>query len=274
MTQCKSHSKARFLTSLAVTAVAGLFAAPAISHAAMQCEAMSPENRVALVELYTSEGCSSCPPADKWLSALSESGLSKDKVLPLALHVDYWDYIGWKDRFADPGYTERQRQHATRNSLRSIYTPQVVTNGQDTRNWYRASDFLRRVEAINQQRSPVTVNLSATSNSAATVQVNVSIDTLDRAAMPSGQAVVHLVMYENALLSDVNRGENAGRNLAHDRVVRHWAKPQRLGPTSSFERVIPLPADTRLKHAGLAAFVQAADGEIIQAADCRLSQSS
>lgn len=245
---------------------------PAI--AGMTCQASSPAHRVALVELYTSEGCSSCPPADQWLSALSSSALSADKVLPLALHVDYWDYIGWKDRFAEPAYTKRQRGHAARNRLNSIYTPQVVTNGQDTRDWYRAGSFLSRVEAISSQPSPVTMQLQASQTRPGSATVTVGVDVQDASALSAGPATVHVVMYQNGLASEVSRGENAGRHLVHDRVVRHWARPQPMKSALSFEREIELPWNAVSDSAagtGLAAFVQASDGEVIQAVDCVLA---
>jgi hypothetical protein len=100
------------------------FAAPG------QCSATSGPTITPVLELYTSEGCSSCPPADQWISTLKGKNL-----VVQAFHVGYWDYIGWVDRFASPAHTNRQREIAARNNQRSIYTPQAVLNGQDWRNW-------------------------------------------------------------------------------------------------------------------------------------------
>ena len=100
-----------------------------------ECSVSSGTSRVALLELYTSEGCSSCPPADRWLSGLAAKGVNSERVVPLALHVDYWDYIGWRDRFAHPGFSERQRQMAVLGNSTLVYTPQVMLNGRDFRNW-------------------------------------------------------------------------------------------------------------------------------------------
>src|SRR5215208_4087318 len=92
------------------------------------CKAESPATLTPVIELYTSEGCSSCPPADRWLSTL-KTGDGNARAVVQAFHVGYWDYIGWIDRFASPAFTERQRQIARRNGQSGIYTPQVVRNG-------------------------------------------------------------------------------------------------------------------------------------------------
>ena len=106
---------------------------------AAQCAAQSGSRTVALVELYTSEGCDSCPPADRWLSSLSAQGHTPDKVVPLSLHVDYWDYIGWKDPYAKREFATRQRKLADLKRAKVIYTPQVLLQGQDFRQIGRAS---------------------------------------------------------------------------------------------------------------------------------------
>ncbi|MGH8858585.1 MAG: DUF1223 domain-containing protein, partial [Polaromonas sp.] len=114
-------------------AVAALLAAASTTLSAQnQCTVTSGPTITPVIELYTSEGCSSCPPADKWASSLKDKGL-----VVQAFHVGYWDYIGWVDRFAAPAYTARQREIAARNNLRSIYTPQAVLNGRDLSNWSR-----------------------------------------------------------------------------------------------------------------------------------------
>src|SRR5471032_2832661 len=97
---------------------------------AVQCTAKSPEKTIALVELYTSEGCDSCPPADRWLSSLGPRGFAPDKVVPIALHVDYWDYIGWKDPYARQLHSARQRRMAQLARAAMVYTPQVLLQGQ------------------------------------------------------------------------------------------------------------------------------------------------
>lgn len=91
----------------------------------------SPQNRVAVLELYTSEGCSSCPPADRFLSQLKDSGISDRQLIPMAFHVTYWDYIGWNDRFAKKQFDQRQRELAYKNKSSTVYTPQFLLSGDD-----------------------------------------------------------------------------------------------------------------------------------------------
>jgi hypothetical protein len=106
-----------------------------------QCSAVSGSQTNALVELYTSEGCSSCPPADQWLTRLKTQSNQLGNIVPIALHVDYWDYIGWKDNFANPAFAKRQRDMAASGRARGVYTPQIAINGQDTRSWLANLEF-------------------------------------------------------------------------------------------------------------------------------------
>src|SRR3954471_24065910 len=118
--------------AILTTACAVFASAGAIAGTNAMCQAKSPATLTPVVEVYTSEGCSSCPPADKWLAKLKDDA-AKGRVVAEGFHVGYWDYIGWVDRFASPAYTDRQRQLASWNRLSSIYTPQIVRNGQDWR---------------------------------------------------------------------------------------------------------------------------------------------
>jgi hypothetical protein len=117
----------------------------------------SPVQQSTLLELYTSEGCSSCPPADRWLSTLKDDpGLWKE-IIPVAFHVDYWDYLGWKDAFSKAEYTQRQRNYARWNNLRTIYTPGFLQNGKELRGWNRGRAIIdRQGENVGQ----LTVNIS------------------------------------------------------------------------------------------------------------------
>src|SRR5512134_1318682 len=103
---------------------------------AAPCRAHSSATTTALVELYTSEGCDSCPPADRWLSSLGSRGHAPDRVVPVALHVDYWDYIGWKDPYAKALFSSRQRRLAQVMRAKIVYTPQVLLQGEDFRRWH------------------------------------------------------------------------------------------------------------------------------------------
>ena len=166
----------------------------------------SPVKQVALLELYTSEGCSSCPPADRWLSSLEKEDGLWQNFIPVALHVDYWDYIGWKDRFADPAYSARQRQYAREQSLKTVYTPGFTYNGEEWCNWFgkRKMDFASG-------NMPGVLKLELTDNQA-TVSFNPSEITRDKLN-------VSLALLGFDLETKVNAGENKGKKLPHNFVV-------------------------------------------------------
>jgi len=133
----------RIRGSAAIRGAAGLAYAISclvLAGADPDCESRSAARRVALIELYTSEGCNSCPPADRWLSSLQARGFNADRMVPLAFHVDYWDYLGWRDRFAQAGFSVRQRAQAGRGGARSVYTPQLLLNGADLRQSFGTRD--------------------------------------------------------------------------------------------------------------------------------------
>lgn len=184
----------------------GLLAAAAglpVAQAAQQCEARSGAVPPAVVELYTSEGCSSCPPADRWLSTLK----GRPGVVALAFHVNYWDYLGWPDRFATAATTERQRQLQRASGARYVYTPQITLNGRDWPRWPG-------------ELPP----LAAATAPALTLQREDGQFTATVAAAPPAASQRQLAGYwavlEDGHRSAVRAGENAGVTLAHDHVVR------------------------------------------------------
>jgi hypothetical protein len=243
-------------------------ATEAASAGARSCQATSPSHRVALVELFTSEGCSSCPPADRWLSSLRAAGFGFDRVVPLSLHVGYWDYIGWKDPYAKPVFTERQRRYAHARGSTSVYTPQVVLDGRDYRAWGSSPGFARDVAAINGLRAPMGLRIAATqTGGAVAVEVATLAESADRA--PDGDAMLTIAVFEDRLNSRVTRGENAGETLGHDHVVREWFGPIALPARgAATARRVDLPAGLVASNAGVAAFVQRTDGSVLQAVAC------
>ena len=184
---------------------------------------MSPVNRVALLELYTSEGCSSCPPADRFLSSLKAAGVSDKQLIPLAFHVTYWDNIGWQDRFAKKQYDERQRKLANNNRQTSVYTPQFVLAGKDYRNYASFDEDVNRLTA-----EKATVDLVLTvkdipgSDGVDRLQLSLESDISASAVENIG---LYLAVTENDLESDVKEGENEGEHLQHDYVVRQFIGP-------------------------------------------------
>jgi hypothetical protein len=168
------------------------------------CSAASGARMPTLVELYTSQGCNSCPPADRWLSTLK----GKPDVVALAFHVDYWDRLGWKDRFASPVYTQRQALQQRSNGARFSYTPQVVIDGIDRPSWSRLSPGGGRTDA------PVQMTLSR-DGARYSAQVQ-----------PANGAPARLAAFwaltENGHVTPVKAGENSGVTLTHDFVVREY----------------------------------------------------
>ena len=173
----------------------------------LQLAAESDSGRPVVVELFTSQGCSSCPPADNLLGELA--GLPG--VLALSFHVDYWDYIGWKDPFAAAQYTERQRDYAAKLGLRYVYTPQIVVDG--------------RHDVVGSKRREVALAIEEAAKAlpALTVEFNEEDGgrvMLSAGEAPEGGATVWLVTFDDAHLTAVARGENGGRALTNSNVVR------------------------------------------------------
>ena len=246
-----------------------LFAAMALSMGtaqAAQCTAKSTERTVALVELYTSEGCDSCPPADRWLSSLGPKGYAPDRVVPVALHVDYWDYIGWKDPYARQAHSARQRKMAKLARAAMVYTPQVMLQGQDFRHWRDGgnpdSAFSQAVSKINAQPAKARISLALTPRKDG-FEVEAAAELFG--AAPSPDLALYLGAYENKLVSEVKAGENRGKSLPHDYVVLQWAGPLEFKGGKLAERhVLPLLPKAVPGHSGVVAFVQnRATGEVL-----------
>lgn len=192
---------------LLVVASSALWSSPARSE---RCEAQAGARPPAVVELYTSEGCSSCPPADRWLSTLK----GRNDVLALAFHVNYWDRLGWPDRFATPANTERQHLLAQSSGSGYVYTPQVVMNGRDLRAWSRSTP--QPLPA-----SPVALSLR---REGATVTASVV-----RAA-GNDRLAGYWAVLEDGHSSRVKAGENAGETLKHDHVVTLYQPVEAWAP--------------------------------------------
>jgi hypothetical protein len=234
---------------------------------AATCSRQSPAHTVALLELYTSEGCNSCPPADRWLRELPQK-FGAEQLVALSLHVDYWDYIGWKDRFAQAKFTERQRQLSRLAGGSTIYTPEVFTGMKEFRSWRNQAELAQRIRNFNDQPAAAQINLqmSSSGNDALEVQANFALASTAGAGQQSEGIVV---IYENKLISDVKAGENHGVSLQHDRVVRFWSAPVALDAQSgraTWRQSINLPADWKRANLGVAALVQdVRQGKVLQA---------
>ncbi len=237
----------QFISALLITT-------PALSIAA-ECSAKSGTQTVPLLELYTSEGCSSCPPADKWLSGLK---IDASKVTPLAFHVDYWDYIGWKDRFAKAEYSDRQRKTAAFGNASYVYTPQFVLNGRDFKSG-GDSRFNSAIESQQKLASRANLKLDAVAESDGSITLKANAEAT------SSHAEVFVALYENKLVSQVKAGENSGSTLNHDYVVRELFGAYPIGNQNQFSKNFTLKPEWKNKDAGAVIFVQdSSNGEILQ----------
>ena len=259
------------LARYCLSAAAITLAAMPIRAAAAECAVASGPQRVAVLELYTSEGCDSCPPADKWISELPAKKLNVDRVVPLAFHVDYWNHLGWTDPFSQPVFSARQREHSKRRGVSFVVTPQLLLNGQDYRRAALFEDIDGRIAAINSAKPQAEIRLKI-SNSNAMFHGKVDVN------VPGGadqrRAQVYLALYENNLVTAVKAGENQGRTLKHDFVVRGLLGPLGLDDKGHLSHALSFPLDARWKPADtyLAVFVQhPASGDVLQAlsAACR-----
>ena len=228
-------------------ALAALFLMSAAQ--AQKCTARSSDKTAVLVELYTSEGCNSCPPADRWLSELGKK-YTAELVVPLALHVDYWDYIGWKDPYAKREFSQRQRRLSQLQRASFVYTPQVLVQGTDFREWGGAA-FQQAVTRLHAKPAGARLELEILATTREALQVRAQATVLD--AAQAADAVLYVAAYENRLESQVTAGENSGRLLQHDHVAREWQGP--YGPGERQLR-LPLLPKAKIGDSGIVAFVQ------------------
>jgi len=203
----------------------------------------------AVVELFTSEGCSSCPSADRHLSDLVTSAQTDGKrIYPLAFHVDYWDYIGWKDPFAWPEFTQRQRRYAQAFHLSSIYTPQMIVNGSNEFVGSDKSEARKAIESALNSVSKARIALSSISVLGKHAHLEYTLTNF------SSSQTLCLALVERDLQSRVGRGENSGRTLIHDNVVRDWKTI--VGSSAHGRAELKIPSDGILENISVVAFLQ------------------
>lgn len=205
----------------------------------------------AVVELFTSEGCSSCPPADELVEKIQQDNKNR-QIYILAFHVDYWDHQGWKDKFSDHQFSERQRQYASWLGLRTIYTPQIVINGTS--------------EHVGSDQGPILRTISRELDQPAadplTLQAKVEAGKLKVQYMGTGEELV-LALVQRSAHSNVRAGENSGRSLSHVQIVRGL---QRVDMSSRKNISMDLPKDFNENGWELIGFVQQRkDGHITAA---------
>jgi hypothetical protein len=237
-----------YVRTLIFALVAG---APSVGLAA--CDVHSGPGTAALVELYTSEGCSSCPPADRQLGQLRQGAT----LVPLALHVGYWDDLGWRDPYAQDGFAERQSALVELGGSRALYTPQFFVGGTAMRPMAVAD----RVRQLNGQAPKASIHLKARIKGDNQLAINASAESAIE------HAALYLAVAENGLSSQVRDGENRGRRLSHDHVVRTWIGPLALyGGSVALERSIPLAQIWQRDQLEIVGFVQDQEsGRVLQA---------
>jgi hypothetical protein len=246
-------------------ALLAVFALNAVAATPGACTARSGPQQVALVELYTSQGCSSCPPADQWLSTIA-TRTGTDRVIAIALHVDYWDYIGWKDPYALGASSVRQRQLAAASGSRTVYTPGVFLQAREFSDWASVARLDAAVGAVTATPASVRIALAASLEDGH-IAVNASATELTASRTP-----LHMVLalVENGLATRVRGGENRGATLRNDRVVRAWHGP---GPLAADRVLWPLPATASSDRLSVVAFVEEVGaGRVLQAVDLPLGR--
>ena len=187
----------------------GLFLAATLAGASFSSSATAADQPTAVVELFTSQGCSSCPPADEVLARYVEQG----QVLALSWHVDYWNYLGWKDTFSKAEYTDRQRRYAAAFKRRGIYTPQAVVNGRTHVIGSHGGEIEDLVQSYRKGGKGLTVPVSVTRTGD---KVRVSSTT----AANAGEATLYIVYFDRAKKVKIKRGENRGKTITYHNVVR------------------------------------------------------
>lgn len=247
-----------------------LYLLPAFSLLALMFSAVYPKNTpvspyepVAVVELFTSQGCSSCPSADRLLRQTIDAAVAKNqRVFGLSFHVDYWDRLGWKDPFSSPQATERQRHYVRQMRLNSLYTPQAVVNGQQEFVGSSTSRMQTSLSAALARPATVRIEAEPTGGSGATVTLSY------RLVGQTEGAVLLAALISKKGDNEVPRGENAGTRLSAVNAVRAFqsiAKPGTLGNLT-----LTAPAGFDRANGAVVLFVQAADGRVRGASEVSL----
>ena len=230
------------------------------------CENRSGNLRAQLIELYTSEGCSSCPPADRWLSSLVPKVVTAEEVVPLAFHVDYWDRLGWRDRFAAPAYTARQYASAKVSGSGFVFTPQVILAGRNYAAWSSNSSVqkdVRSMRTVAPEAGFVLLQKPVVSG-----KLEFEVQAQLRQGVKLNDVRIYAALFQNGLVSDVGKGENSGRQLHHDYVVRSLLTSNAIDPSGKtiFQDRFILPDDAQVKAMGVAVFAQdVKTGAVLQA---------
>lgn len=207
----------------------------------------SGKKKVHLLELYTSEGCSSCPPADAWLSELKKDKDLFKRFIPIAWHVDYWDYIGWADAFALPQAAERQRLYRQQGKSRGVYTPGFFVSGHEWRSWFRVpllNPVLDRLDQREQTADELSLDIQAE-------HILVRYDASEKADYQ-----VFIALLSMNISNSIKAGENAGKQLHHDFIVRKVLHKPLIKGDKGYQQTLNYSATQRQPYDAIVAWVQ------------------
>ncbi|GGP23903.1 DUF1223 domain-containing protein [Silvimonas iriomotensis] len=247
-----------------LVASAALALLPATQAVAAACQAQSGTHRAALVQLFTSEGCSDCPPADARLDTLGNAASAQTgAIIPIALHVNYWDDQGWRDPFADPAYGDVQEWMVHATGGRVVYTPHFFINGTPLLDWRSRLDDL--MNNATRQNAPAGVYVDATPQEGNKLTVSAKASGLKT------DAQLRVAVVEGGLVSHVVAGENSGATLTHAHVVRALSPALSIHNDNPVQTTLAIPAATGKKVRVVAWLQNPQTAEVVQAvstADC------
>ncbi len=222
----------------------------------------SGDTKNAIIELYTSEGCSSCPPAEAWLSQTGRlEQYPEAELIPLAFYVDYWDYLGWKDPYAHPDYSMRQKMHQINGAVRTLYTPQLILDANELR---PVKMLPERFGQVRSSKASLQLDLRVDKQQD---HFKVNLKSLPLKTISPNDQSLFFTVTESNIVSRIRAGENSGRTLTHDYVVREFIGPLEIDTTneSSIDQLILINPEWNLDEVAVVAFVQTMKGEILQA---------
>jgi hypothetical protein len=190
----------------------------------------SGSSQVHLIELYTSEGCSSCPPADRWLGTLQADPLLWSRIVPVAFHVDYWDYLGWRDDYARAEYSQRQQRYARLLQAPTVYTPGMFLNGQEWREWQSSSALKGSRATDASPTGQLTLNYD---------RARSTLSFVTAAATQPAAAKAYMALLGVNIDSPIKAGENKGKRLRHDFVVLELVSTSLMRGSQGLEATFP-----------------------------------
>lgn len=247
-----------------------LFCLPLTTQAVDRWQASSSNKHTAVLELFTSEGCGSCPPAERWLYQQQQQNTELDYIV-LGFHIDYLnDQKGWVDAFAKPAFSERQKQLARLNRFQTIYTPEFVLSGESLPNW--RENLSEAVSFLNEFDAQAQIRLRAY-----LIGDSLMIDSRSQVTGDENrqQGKLYIAITEDDVVSDVRGGDNAGQTFNHQNLVREWLGPFKLDPSGEtfIEHQLKLSQDWQQDKLKLVALIQnLSDGYILQAVELSLTQ--